>query len=274
MKRSILVLMLLLTILALSGYAEASTVHGDIYNIYGYDIEPADMVIVTINSTPEQKMVAEAGTYEFSVQEGSYTIRAKFYQQNKLVQFVQEEIRIDNEGEFRLDLILFPYIGEEEELLEESDNIYDDLEEDSKIIEDENQEKDIDLRWLGYLGIGFMIAIMILIVYFIDKRIVEREKKILDEKGDEKASQKTPVTQPVIDDDDDDANLKPEEQDEYKKQVLDILRKDIRTTQKEIRKQLPASEAKISLVISDLESQGMIRKIKKGRSNIIVLKRK
>ena len=46
-----------------------------------------------------------------------------------------------------------------------------------------------------------------------------------------------------------------------------------RTTQKEIRKHMPLSEAKVSLLISELESKGIIEKIKKGRGNIIILKR-
>jgi len=60
--------------------------------------------------------------------------------------------------------------------------------------------------------------------------------------------------------------------DDLKKKVLNIITKeDGRTTQKEIRKQLPYSEAKISLVLTELESEGKIRKIKKGRSNVIIL---
>lgn len=46
-----------------------------------------------------------------------------------------------------------------------------------------------------------------------------------------------------------------------------------RTTQKEIRKEIPLSEAKISLMIAELEHKGIVEKIKKGRGNIIVLKR-
>ena len=46
-----------------------------------------------------------------------------------------------------------------------------------------------------------------------------------------------------------------------------------RTTQKHIRKQIPLSEAKISLMIDELEHKGIIEKIKKGRGNIIILKK-
>lgn len=63
----------------------------------------------------------------------------------------------------------------------------------------------------------------------------------------------------------------PAEEDDVEKQVLGILKKEKRVTQKEIRKRLPMSEAKISLVLSELEERGVLKKIKKGRGNIIVL---
>ncbi len=44
-----------------------------------------------------------------------------------------------------------------------------------------------------------------------------------------------------------------------------------RTTQKDLRKAFPYSEAKMSLLLTDLEAQGKLKKIKKGRGNIIVL---
>ncbi|MFH2028317.1 MAG: winged helix-turn-helix transcriptional regulator [Nanoarchaeota archaeon] len=47
-----------------------------------------------------------------------------------------------------------------------------------------------------------------------------------------------------------------------------------RTTQKEIRKKIPLSEAKISLMISELENDGVLKRIKKGRGNVIILNKK
>ena len=67
------------------------------------------------------------------------------------------------------------------------------------------------------------------------------------------------------------------EKDDYNKDlndVIDIIKKEGgRTTQKDIRKQIPLSEAKISLMIAELEHKGVIEKIKKGRGNIIILKK-
>lgn len=63
------------------------------------------------------------------------------------------------------------------------------------------------------------------------------------------------------------------EEDDLEAQILARLRKEKRTTQKELRRQFPYAEATISLALSSLEHQGKIEKIRKGRSNIIMLKK-
>ena len=69
-------------------------------------------------------------------------------------------------------------------------------------------------------------------------------------------------------------SLKEEYEDDLQ-QIMKIIKQEGgRTTQKEIRKQIPLSEAKISLMIAELEHKGIIEKIKKGRGNIIILKKK
>jgi uncharacterized membrane protein len=53
--------------------------------------------------------------------------------------------------------------------------------------------------------------------------------------------------------------------------VLRVLDKNGgRMTQKELRKNFDLSEAKISLMITELESLGLVKRIKKGRGNIII----
>ncbi len=59
------------------------------------------------------------------------------------------------------------------------------------------------------------------------------------------------------------------ENDELEEKIMSIIKKERIITQKELRKQFPESESKISLVLSGLESEGRIKKIKRGRSNII-----
>ena len=64
--------------------------------------------------------------------------------------------------------------------------------------------------------------------------------------------------------------------------IEDFLSKDVikfikeeggRVTQKDIRKKFPYSEAKISLIITELEKDNIVERIKKGRGNVIVLKK-
>ncbi len=62
-------------------------------------------------------------------------------------------------------------------------------------------------------------------------------------------------------------------EDDLQNMINIIKENEGRITQKELRKKINASEAKISLMISDLESKGTIRKIKKGRGNIIILEK-
>tara|TARA_Y100000310_G_scaffold262781_1_gene272581 strand:- start:4885 stop:5553 length:669 start_codon:yes stop_codon:yes gene_type:complete len=95
--------------------------------------------------------------------------------------------------------------------------------------------------------IGIIVAILILAIIFY--LFLNRNKP-----------KETEIKKESIDQDDAD-------------KVLAIIKKEQgRTTQKDIRKQIPLSEGKISLIITQLEHEGKIQKIKKGRGNIIVLK--
>lgn len=58
--------------------------------------------------------------------------------------------------------------------------------------------------------------------------------------------------------------------DDIEEEILSLIRKEVRINQKELRKHINYSEAKVSLVLSDLEKSGRIRKVKKGRGNILI----
>jgi len=63
-----------------------------------------------------------------------------------------------------------------------------------------------------------------------------------------------------------------EELDKDLNYLIDIIKKEgNRATQKDLVQKTGLSEAKISLMITDLESKGAIKKIRKGRANIIIL---
>ncbi len=67
------------------------------------------------------------------------------------------------------------------------------------------------------------------------------------------------------------AKKEPLLENDLEKVVQILEHKGKRATQKEIRKELGLSEAKVSLMVTDLESRGIIRKVKRGRGNLIIL---
>ncbi len=68
--------------------------------------------------------------------------------------------------------------------------------------------------------------------------------------------------------------VKEEKNDEDVKKVLEFIKKrDGRVTQKEIRKELLFSESKTSLILTELEHNGKVDRIKKGRANFVILKK-
>ena len=64
------------------------------------------------------------------------------------------------------------------------------------------------------------------------------------------------------------------EEDKADEVLAFIKKQGGRVTQKDIRKEFPVSEAKVSLVITELEDKSLLKKIKRGRGNIVILERK
>ncbi len=56
------------------------------------------------------------------------------------------------------------------------------------------------------------------------------------------------------------------------KKVISSLKKGERT-QAELRKELEFSKAKLSMLLEKMKKRGLLRKIKRGRTNIVVLKK-
>lgn len=218
-------------IILLSAYVSGTLIHGTIYDI---SLNKVNNVKVMIDTQPNQLFISKNGTYSFNVPVGSYKIRAEKYIKEVLVSSVEENISITNEGDYVVDLILFPNIDDENELLKEPD----------VTITDDYFEKPAILPYI-FLFL-FFAGIILFIIY-----------KKLKKSG-----------------------IKPKTESEPEKimpsdlgDIMKIIEEEGgRTTQKEIRKKIPLSEAKISLMISELEHKGLIEKIKKGRGNIIIKK--
>ena len=134
-------------------------------------------------------------------------------------------------------------------------NDFEDLNVDETLIQGTpTVEKEVD-NSLGLI-ISFVILIVLIGLLFLSSKDIlpktKKEKRIALRK---------------------DADTK--DLDKYARQVLDLLKKrGNRLTQKEIRDEIAEiGEAKISLIIAELEAMGKVKKIKRGRGNIIILKK-
>ncbi len=237
--------LIIILIASLTAGAQAATLHGTIYEWSDFE-KPLKNAIVEVNSTPVQYMVATTGIYSFNLSTGNYLIRARYYRNNILEYTTEEEIRIDREGVFVHDLLLFPPTDTEYEYLRDI-NLIGDI--------DIKSEDDPDNYVIPVLVILLFSALVVLYR-------VKKGKTIPKPVADETV---VPMAQPP------EAVTRIKELPEDLRGLYDIiLGMGGRTTQKELRKKMAYSEAKVSLMLDDLEERGLIKKIKKGRSNIII----
>ncbi len=220
--------------------AKAAILHGTIYGWSDFD-NPLKNVIVEIdeNSTRVQYMVSPTGEYNFTLSPGNYSIKAKYYRDMTLELTGEEKIQIENADESKeFDLLLFPPA-------------------DSEYLGDINLTSSLDKNETNpnyYIVIILILAFSgLMITYWIMKKKNTKIESINRNELPEKLQT--------------DGKELPEDL----RNLYDvILKMGGRTTQKDLRKKIAYSEAKVSLMLDDLEDRGLIKKIKKGRSNIII----
>ncbi len=242
LKKLIIVLMLLILI----ENCYAATIYG---NIYDPDLNQIKgRVEVEVDSSPRQYQVSTDGTYSFFLLVGKYTIKAKYEQYGRVKYIAEEKIVVRDEGRFIHDIVMYPSPEEEERLLNET-------------LEEPDNGSNKKQAILLFVIIGSVFIVSILLVFYLLKKT--RKKEHIQGKKEESSERF--------------AAIKDEKEEVEAPESLDGIIKIIkenngRVTQKDIRKQIPLSEAKISLMITELEDKGIVKRIKKGRGNIIILK--
>ena len=240
-------MMLLLLCLATPA-AEGARVYGTIYDL---SLEPVEGAVVEVDSSPIQRYISEDGTYSLELPPGTYTISAQQMRDTTVLASVSEELAIEEqEGNFILDLILYPEVVEEGELYDPAAL--------SSVEQDFGGSRNMNLYHLlislavVVLSVGFIL--------FFTRRISSRldlQSAVIRVLKGRSSGQQSPES----------GNL-PEDLE----QVRGILIEEGgRMTQKALREKLPYSEAKVSLMVSELEGRGVIRKFKRGRGNVLVL---
>ena len=252
-ERFVLFSLLLLLFL---GFSEAATLHGTVYDS---SLNMIKNVQLQINTTPKQSHISKNGLYFFYVPVGTYEITAEKYYQKQLIYSASKIVTMEKDGEFNIDIIMESLPGVEVP------------------VDDEDLGPSIItlLRarygYLIYVVLFVMVALVGTILFFYIRSLL-RKKVTHDVSTPTDSLLNTPNSSvshiPV--------EKEPESKENFPETldgVLKIIREEGgRTTQKDIRKKIPLSEAKISLMVSELEAKGKIEKIKKGRGNIIILK--
>ena len=236
-KKSLIYLIFIILLVPIS---YSASIHGIVYDS---QLNPLNNVILEVNSTPKQTFVSKDNSYSFTLPRGNYLITAKYTEDYQKISAEELVTLLTNDGGYTLDLILFPDLSEEIELLEEAPNID---------ISELNFQK-------NYWWIGWVILLLILALLFKKKLIFKKRNSQNLNFKQEEIIQELPKKDPF-------------KEEDKKQEVLDFIRENQgRITQKDIRKKFPLSEAKISLVLTELEEDKIIRKVKRGRSNIIFL---
>ncbi|MBT3438795.1 hypothetical protein HOA88_03430 [Candidatus Woesearchaeota archaeon] len=230
------IITIILAMLTFSPLVNAATIQGSVYDIF---LEELDKAIITVDTEPKQMAVSKDGSYSFEIPPGEYTILATYYGEEETYE-LEEGIKINEGGVYTLDLILTPVLGDD--ILGDDVNNFGNFSEDNLNLDEEKESSNLGI-------IITIIALLIIISYlhFAKSHFI----KDLDE-----------------------SNLKSETEEDLEKLLKFLKEQGGRSTQKEIRKKFPSSEAKISLMITELESKKLVKKIKKGRGNIIILTKK
>lgn len=227
----------LFLLILLSSLAGAAVIEGKIYD---FELNVLSGVKVEVDTVPMQVFVSTNGSYLFNLFPGVYAITATHPKENlKIV----EHVIIQDQGTYNLDLILLPDLDVEEEIFDEVSEI------------DINAPYfDEDVNTFGRLITALLLIVLVVVVIFIWFKFKSRTEEIKKEVEKKIAEKKTPAVSSELD------------------ELVKFIKKEGgRTTQKDIRRSFPQSEAKISLMIAELEDKKIIKKIKKGRGNIIVL---
>lgn len=218
-----------LALVVLAVFASSATLYGTVYD---ENFAPAQSQ-VTVNSTPAQVAISPNGSYAFELNPGSYHLQAS---SDNLA--AEKYVHIVSAGTYRIDLVLLPSDPPQDPDL--SDLLEDEVGTDFPA---DAVPQNGSLLWLLILGLLVTAGAY---AWYVRTRPTPVENPT------KPSVVETPLT-------------------DAQKTVLNALDTfNGRASQKELRKALAAwSEARVSMELTELEDRGLIRKIKRGRGNII-----
>lgn len=236
----------------------SSVVHGSVYEWSTFDT--LNNAEVTVGSVPQQVMVSKNGSYSFNLDKGTYSIVARSGGNATDALYARENVTIMQDGgDYVIDLILFPSTD------------FSDLDFFEENVTPIITEEPVDMPTAQPQqppSSGFIVLLAIIVIVLFGGAGVflllwKRKTPPIPESPVE------PKKPPLAPGASTDATLP----DDLREVIRIIEKNGGRITQLDLRKALPYSEAKVSLMITDLENRGIVKKIKKGRGNVIILNR-
>lgn len=218
-------------VFALLAVLHAATLQGNVYSADSFDAVQGAMVKLEGAST--YQVFSSDGTYAMEVAPGAYNISAYYYENGTLKGYAKDEIMVGADGA-SYDIVLF------------SPDEFEGVEGFGFADVDENIPEGRKDDWTALAGWAvLLIFVMVAAAYFFLSK---------------KKGEKPPEVQ------------KKKEPDDEEKKVIEILKgSEGMRNQKELREILKCTDTKISLLISSLEAQGYVKRIKRGRENIVKL---
>jgi len=218
----------------------STTITGNIIN--GDSLEKMGNTLITIENDNGAIIVQKFFNNEYlvNVPSGAYLMRAYHYCNGTVDYYNQYNVQVTQE-QMNFDIVLLPY-----EL--------------AQLIPDYTppplaDEKKVNKIELGNEIIIYFVVIAVIIGAFYFMYI--KRKTITEKIAEKETSSETEQTHELDDD---------------CKKALEIIKgNEGRMVQKELREIMNFSETKMSLMISELEACGKIKRIKKGRENILKL---
>lgn len=225
-----------LLLLLLANFAISVNVSGDIYE--EGSLKKLNSTVVTLKGADySYRQVFQTANYSFSLPEGRYKLIVERYDAGMLTHQFNESVNL-NGNSARIDFVLRP------------------------------TPSPVDLRIYAIAGI-VIVLILIIIHRLLLRHFSTRTQDTESETGNPELEidNPEPATQDII--------PKTQDLDEDARRILETLKaNEGRMTQKELRELLNYSDAKMSLIIAELEHYGMIKKFKRGRGNILKIIKK
>ncbi len=230
--------------------ASAVTLHGTVLDSGLESVE----AIVEITS-PRQVAAAANGSYSFEVSANkNYSLTARTTSEPALQETIQLEV---GDGDVRFDIVLLSPAGLEQGVVEV-------VNETADLSQNASLPESIPLVWM--LAIAAAIAAMLVIAFLFSRQKTppseewKEQKQIQMQTEMPEAQGEKPKTEAQL------------EMNEFKQKILSLLsEKGGAAEQKELRRELPWSEARVSIELTELEKMGLIKKLKKGRANLVKL---